>query len=135
MVNLTFIYPHSFISLTCLIKFLLDRRELIRSKTNFDQDIKLRVKPMRNGRNHEMKDLQNFFVIKRNKVSLDERFPGNDENTEEDTGNDSLISMTEVKMDQLYNESRGLQKKIVSMQREGFGKKIKQLIKLEDIKE
>ncbi len=93
---------------------------------------------MRNGRSNEVKDLQNFFVIKRNKVCLDDRFPGSNGNndiTEEETGNDSLISMTEVKMDQLYNESRGLQKKIVSMQREGFGKKIKQLIKLEDIKE
>ena len=86
-------------------------------------------------RGNEVRDGQDFFVIKRNKVNLEDRFPGDNDITEEDTGNDSLISMTEVKMDQLYNESRGLQKKILSMQREGFGRKIKQLIKLEDIKE
>lgn len=47
---------------------------------------------------------------------------------------DSIISRTEMILDQLYNKSKEVQKKItIRDEKKGFTKRIKQLIKLEDI--
>ncbi len=82
-----------------------------------------------------------YYFIKRNYAVTSERVEESerlqsrldDESIDMEKDDDSLVSMTEVTLDRLYGESIDLQKKILYKKREGFGRRLKQLAKLQDL--
>lgn len=70
-----------------------------------------------------------YFEIKRNSLA-------NLSNSQiSDCGDDSLISNTEVALDQMYRKSRELQKNMIKKPNLHFSKKLKEVMKLDDLNE
>lgn len=78
-------------------------------------------------RAHEGKNKENgrYVQIERNKVGMEEHFGSDDDS--------SLPSLTEATLDSLYAKSIDLQKKILNKNKMGFGGRIKQFMRLEDL--
>eukprot|EP01017_Pseudomicrothorax_dubius_P039741 TRINITY_DN6133_c0_g4_i2.p1 TRINITY_DN6133_c0_g4~~TRINITY_DN6133_c0_g4_i2.p1 ORF type:complete len:609 (+),score=133.25 TRINITY_DN6133_c0_g4_i2:8-1834(+) len=73
---------------------------------------------------------QNYFRIKRNEVTTTEPAL---HDVQDLSNNTSLQSLTEATLDMLYTESKDLQRKIVETRNETFPRRLRQLMKLEEL--